>query len=88
MFLNHCAAAGRECDIPSAPPVMQLRSKDFFKILFSPLHHLHPNSRILSEGQTQFSARGTPKFACSAATGNGVFQKQTPPFQRQRSQKV
>ena len=38
-------------DIPPAPPVMQLRSEDFFKIIFSSQHHLHPNSRILSEGQ-------------------------------------
>ena len=31
------------------PPVMQLRFEDFFKILFTAQHHLHPNSRILSE---------------------------------------
>ena len=30
---------------------MQLRSEDFFKILSTAQHHLHPNSRILSEGQ-------------------------------------
>ena len=29
----------------------QLRSEDFFKILFTAQHHLHPNSRILSEEQ-------------------------------------
>ena len=40
------AAAGRECDIPPAPPVMQLRFEDFFKILSASQHHLHPNSRI------------------------------------------
>jgi hypothetical protein len=67
---------------------MQLRSEDFFKILSASQHHLHPNSRILSEGQTQFSVRGVPKSDCSAATGNGVFGQETPPFQRQRSQKV
>jgi hypothetical protein len=33
------------------PPVMQLRSKDYFKIFSTPQHHLHPNSRILSEWQ-------------------------------------
>ena len=30
---------------------MQLRCEDFFKILSTAQHHLHPNSRILSEGQ-------------------------------------
>ena len=30
---------------------MLLRSEDFFKIISVPQHHLHPNSRILSEGQ-------------------------------------
>ena len=30
---------------------MQLRSEDFFKILSTAQYHLHPNSRILSEGQ-------------------------------------
>ena len=30
---------------------MLLRSEDFFKIFSAPQHHLHPNSRILSEGQ-------------------------------------
>ena len=29
MFLKHIAAAGRECDIPLAPPVLQLRYKNF-----------------------------------------------------------
>ena len=38
-------------DIPSAPPVMLLRSEDFFKIISAPQHHLHPNSRILSGKQ-------------------------------------
>ena len=63
------------CDIPSDPPVMKLRSKDFFKILFAPLHHLHPNSRILSEGQIQIFKRVSrqnppvllpPEMVCSA----------------------
>ena len=36
------------------------------QIFSTSLHHLHPNSRILSEGQTQFSARGAPKSVCSA----------------------
>ena len=74
--------------IPPAPPVMLLRSEDFFKILSTAQHHLHPNSRILSVEQILILAHGAPKSACSAATGNGVFQKPTPPFQRQRSQKV
>ena len=30
---------------------MLLHSEDFFKIISVPQHHLHPNSRILSEGQ-------------------------------------
>jgi len=30
---------------------MLLRSEDYFKIFSAPQHHLHPNSRILSEGQ-------------------------------------
>ena len=37
MFLRHVAAAGRECDIPPAPPVMQLCSEDFSKS--SPLRY-------------------------------------------------
>jgi hypothetical protein len=67
---------------------MLLRSEDYFKIFSAMQHHLHPNSRILSDGQTQFSAHGASKSVCSAATGNGVFGQETPPFQRQRSQKV
>ena len=30
---------------------MQLLCEDFFKIISTAQHHLHPNSRILSEGQ-------------------------------------
>jgi hypothetical protein len=30
---------------------MPLRSEDFFKIISAPQHHLHPNSRILSNEQ-------------------------------------
>ena len=44
-------------DIPSAPPVMLLRSEDFSKILSAPQHHLHPNSRILSGGQILYFQR-------------------------------
>ncbi len=48
------AAAGRGLDIPFAPPVMQLRSEDFFPIFSASLHHLHPNRRILPDGQILF----------------------------------
>jgi len=30
---------------------MQLRCEDFFKIISTAQHHLHPNSRILPDGQ-------------------------------------
>ena len=72
--LGSVAAAGRECDIPSAPPAMQLRCEDIFKILSTAQHHLHPNSRILSEGQIlifkRLSRQNTPvlqtlEMACS-----------------------
>jgi len=51
---SNVAAAG--FDIPSAPQVMQLRSKDFFKIFPASLHHLYPNSRILLEANSGFFA--------------------------------
>ena len=46
---------------------MLLRSEDFFKIISTSQHHLHPNSRILSEGQIlNFSAwRAKIRLFCS-----------------------
>ena len=43
-------------DIPLAPPVMQLRSEDFFKIFSTSQHHLHTNRRILLKANSRFSA--------------------------------
>ena len=62
-----------ECVSPFAPPVMQLHCKICTQIFSISLHHLHPNSRILSEGQIQFKrvARQnppvlrSPESACS-----------------------
>ena len=46
---------------------MLLRSEDSFKIFSALQHHLHPNSRILSEGQIlNFSAwRAKIRLFCS-----------------------
>ena len=54
---------------------MQLRSEDFSKIFSTSLHHLHTNSRILSEGQILIFMRVAqqnppvllpPEMVCSA----------------------
>ena len=70
-------------DIPSAPPVMLLRSEDFSKILSAPQHHLHPNSRILSGGDKSciFSAWRT-KIRLFCVLLKVLVPEQNNPFQQ------
>ena len=73
--MSNVAAARRECDIPLAPPVMQLRYKNLYQILSAPPHHLHPDRRILLMANSGVYERSgsqnppvllPPEMVCSA----------------------
>ena len=83
------AAAGRECDIPLAPPVMQLHFKNLLHRFSSFRFTTYTRTAGFRVSEsTNFLSRRAPKSACSVGNSKCLLSHRSPPLSRPRSQKV